>query len=318
MDLEQQIEAFNRLCPCCGVDSENEPLSICCDNMELADLGEGYVLFFKLMIYFGVIALFFYGINIYKLVVNIQGDLCTNRPPELGGSDLKTFGKDKIPPCFNDFINPHSIANYGLDKIDVVERSLMVAFLGFFWLAMALVYHKVLQISRHIDEQNDTPSDWTLMVVSTHQFKHLPVDEDEKTTMNNLQQDPIFTKNSELQIKKVVLAYNLEEYLKIFNEVSKKKIQVKKMQFKENKEKMTLTVLQELGGQKDHFSSMSVENLERSSSKFGKPSKQPSIEQSFTIRRRLRVEPSSELKEELEKLKQLNIQVSFLHLVRNS
>lgn len=164
MDLEQQMEIFNRLCPCCGVDSENEPLSIFCDNMELADLGEGYVLFFKMMIYFGIIGILFYGINVYKLIVNFNGGLCTNRPPELTGSDIKTFGKNKIPPCFNDGINPHSIANYGVDKIDVVERCLMVGFLSFFWLSMAIVYHIVLKISRTIDEQTDTPSDWTLWV----------------------------------------------------------------------------------------------------------------------------------------------------------
>lgn len=79
-----------------------------------------------------------------------------------------------------------------------------------------------------------------------------------------------------------------------------------------------MMVLPDVGGQKDPFSSMSVENLERSSSKFGKPSKQPSIEHSLSIRRKPRAEPSIELKQQLDKLRQLNIQVLFLDLVRNS
>lgn len=165
MDLEQQIETYSRLCPCCGIDPENEPFSIFCSNMDLSDLGEGYVLFFKLMIYFGIIGLFFYGINIYKVVVNFQSHVCVPRPEELTESDLQTFGKDKIPPCFNDWITPHSRANYGVNNVDIIERSLMVAFLSVFWLSMAVVYQRVLSISRQIDDQNDAPSDWTLMVL---------------------------------------------------------------------------------------------------------------------------------------------------------
>lgn len=146
----------------------------------------------------------------------------------------------------------------------------------------------------------------------------MPVDEDEQTIMNNLQQDPVFAKNSNLQIKKVVLAYNLEDYLKVFNEVSKKKTLVKKMQFKENKERKTMTVLPDFQDLKENINSLSVDNLERSSSKFSKPNKQVSFELSLTMRKKARGDPSPLLKEELEKLKELNIHVISPHQVRCS
>lgn len=166
MSLDQQVETFGRLCPCCGTDPEYHPLSIFCDNMDLAEIGEGYVLYFKLIIYFGCITLVLLGINIYKLVINFEGEFCTPRPE---GAVLDTkFSSDNYdaPPCYIDWITPHSIANYGIAYTDMAERAMMVIFLGLFYFALAIVRHRILKISGVIDSKNDTCSDFTLTVGS--------------------------------------------------------------------------------------------------------------------------------------------------------
>lgn len=304
MDLDEQLELFSRLCPCCGVDSENEPFPICCDNMDLADLGEGYVLLFKLMIYFGLIGIIFYGLNIYKVVINLQGTNCVSRPLDLTGSDLQIYGQDKLPPCYNDGINPHSVANYGLEKMDKIERSLMVSFLAFFWVAIAAVYARVKSMARTIDEKNDTPSDWTLWI------KNLPHDEDEDALIANLSKDELFATDPEFKIKKVSLAYNLEEYIKIVEELSKKKVQVKKLQFQDSKGRKTLVSIPELPDQKQIFGSPSHENMSSPSNSARRSGKPHSLEKSITMKRR-KIEVSGHLKAEIEQMKELNIKVAY-------
>lgn len=165
MTLEQHLEAFERLCPCCGADPEFTPLSICCDNMDLVELGDGYVLYFKMIIYFVCITVVILGINIYKLVVNFKGDHCSVRP---AGADLDTTiqSNGEVPPCYIDWITPHSIANYGIGETDIPERCLMVIFLGLFWCTLAGIRHRVLVISNIIDCKNDTCSDFTLTVTN--------------------------------------------------------------------------------------------------------------------------------------------------------
>lgn len=237
MNLDQQLESLQRLCPCCGVDPFSEPFSLFCPNIELADLGEGYVLFFKLMIYFGFVAIVFYGINLYKVVVNLQGHHCSNISP-ISGSDLQSYTKEKLPPCHNDWVNPHSIANYGLNTVDVTERSLMVAFLGLFWLSMGFIYSKVMDICQEIDEANDTPSDWTLMV------KNLPTSEDEASIALNLLRDYDLKASKDIKIKKVCLAFDLKEYIALSTKVNQKKQQVKKMHYAELRTKTLASMIE--------------------------------------------------------------------------
>lgn len=163
MDMENQEKKFKRLCPCCGVDPEFQPFSIFCDSMQLAEIGEGYVLYFKLILYIGIFTSIFVAINIYKVTVNFMGTYCIPRP---SGQQPDTQLSDSItdPQCFDDWITPHSIANYGVRNIDVPERSLMVIYLGLSWIVLAYIYNKVLKIDQQIDCKNDTPSDFTLMV----------------------------------------------------------------------------------------------------------------------------------------------------------
>ena len=229
MSQEQQLQSLDRLCPCCGIDPEKEPFSIFCSNMELADLGEGYVLLFKLMAYFGLLAVCFYAINIYKIVANLKGEICSQSAVEISGKDLQAYSRDRMPPCHADWVNPHSAANYGLARVDLVERALMVAYLGVFWLAMAIIYGKAIAVCRDIDEANDTPCDWTLMAT------HLPPDQDEAALTDRLLLDPDFTRQQDIQIKKVCLAYDLKKYHALADHMKAKRQLVKTLQYKESR-----------------------------------------------------------------------------------
>lgn len=199
--------------------------------MDLADLGEGYVLLFKLMKYFGILAVCFYGINLYKIVANLRGGLCTSSAADISGKDLQAYSRASMPPCHADWVNPHSVANYGLTRVDLVERALMVAYLGVFWLAMGYIYGRVMRICRDIDEANDTPCDWTLLAT------HLPPHEDEQTVADNLLKDPDFNPQHDIEIKKVCLAYNLKDYLTLADSVAAKRKVVKNLQYKDSKNK---------------------------------------------------------------------------------
>lgn len=155
---------FSRLCPCCGMDPEHEAFPVCSDNMSLAEIGEGYVLLFKLMLYLGWIGVLFDAINVYKVVINVIGGVCINYS-EMSESDLQkqTQGSDP-PPCFLDWTTVHSIANFGIEKTDIPERIAMLAFWGIFWPALSLFTYWVKQIDELIDSRLDTPSDFTIMV----------------------------------------------------------------------------------------------------------------------------------------------------------
>lgn len=210
--------------------------------MDLVDLGEGYVLLFKLSIYLALISIFFYGINIYKVVVNFKGNFCHSSTTSISGSDLKLYNDNNLPPCNSDWVNPHSLANYGLDKSDLIESALMVAYLAFFWVAIGFIYRKIIDICKAIDEANDTPCDWTLMI------KGIPTDQDTDAIINNLLSDSKFSAIKNSQVKKVSLAFNLDEYIKLSDKIAAKKNLIKKLQAKEIKSKSvtSLPELQEL------------------------------------------------------------------------
>lgn len=254
MDLQQQIERMGRLCPCCGIDTENKPFSLFCPPMDLVDLGEGYVLYFKMIIYFGIISICFYAINIYKIVANFKGDECKDTTLDISGSDLKAYTSEVLPPCHSDWVNPHSIANYGLRKDDLVERALMVAFLALFWLAMGFMYRKIMDICRDIDEANDTPCDWTLMIT------HLPPGQDEASIREHFLKDAKLAKLKNLEINKISIAYNLDEYIKLSDKITSQRNLIKKIQAKESS-KQSMTSLPELQELKSKSIPQSNEHL---------------------------------------------------------
>lgn len=204
--------------------------------MQLAEIGEGYVLYFKLIIYVGWFAVIFFAINIYKTAVNFMGSYCiarpTNQQPDTTLSDASAD-----PQCFIDWITPHSIANYGVRNIDMAERAMMVIYLGIFWGALALFYHLVMKIDGVIDCKNDTPSDYTLLVASFYQITDLPVEHDSEAIKKHLEGSQTFKGGEDVEITKISQVFRIEKYITLVSKIKAQKKIMRRLQIAEIKAK---------------------------------------------------------------------------------
>lgn len=167
MSVEEQLEAMARVCPCCGVDPKAEEFKITCNNMDLAELGAGYVIYFKMIIVFGGIALGVAILNVFKLVNNLQGSRCVSGGQLQADADSRVYVGLGYPPCEFDWISAHSVANFGIDRVDDSEKSVTLVCCVAYWLVLAFVKNWIKRVNKEIDRMNDTPSDWTLMVAGT-------------------------------------------------------------------------------------------------------------------------------------------------------
>ena len=219
---QEQALIIHRLCPCCGVDPESEPLPLCCDNMELGDIGAGYVLYFKLCILFGFIMLVFSVINAIKLIANLKGGYCISDTSKTVNPYL---GLGYVV-CNLDWITIHSIANYGVMNVDGAEKDWILVYFLVYWLALSFCRAYLTRTNKTIDNVNDTPSDWTIMV------KGLPIDEPVEQIKANFETFGALGKMV-CKIKKISLAYNCEEYNDLFEKVTKRKREMKLLQVKE-------------------------------------------------------------------------------------
>lgn len=228
MTPAEQFELVQRLCPCCGVDPVSTKLGVFCNNMDLADLGAGYVMYFRMIIFFSGIWCFYLLINIIKMSANIGHSYCTtaSKLGDFTGGDAVAYVAKGYPACSSDWITVHSVANYGIMNVDGGEKSWVMIFFIVYWAFLSLCKVWLKSANQQIDVNNDTPSDWTLMV------KGLPPDETAEQIQANFEaygalgKEPCF-------IKKVNIAYNCEEYVMMFAEVNKKKREMKLMQVKE-------------------------------------------------------------------------------------
>lgn len=217
---------INRLCPCCGVDPEFTPLGLSCDNMELADLGAGYVMYFKMCIFFGIVMLVFAGINIIKVIANMKGGNCVYNKSEIAGSVYVLAG---YPPCSLDWITYHSIANYSVFRVDSTEKTGILLFFLAYWLVLSGCKSWISKTNKLIDVSNDTPSDWTIVV------KGLPADEPVEQIKANFEAFGALGK-MHCPIKKISLAYNCREYTEMAAKVNQSKRKMKILQVKETPE----------------------------------------------------------------------------------
>jgi hypothetical protein len=167
----EQVQIIERLCPCCGVDPEVTPLSLCCDNMELAELGAGYVMYFKITILFGIIWLVFAFINIWKVIANFKGTQCYTDSyinDVRNAVEAARISYDKVQfensLCRKDWITAPSRANYGINKEDTNEATWLIVFFIAYQFALALIKSYIKKTNAEIDKRSDLPSDWTLIV----------------------------------------------------------------------------------------------------------------------------------------------------------
>jgi hypothetical protein len=230
LNATEQAAVIQRLCPCCGVDPESKQLALCCDNMDLADLGAGYVMYFKLVIAFGLIMIVVCVPSVFKLMRTVNSNEC------LTESDLKNPAvllkntyylyavskKDMNVVCTKDWITIHSIANYGWTK-DTAERDWSIFLVLAYWVILSFIKIYIKRTNKTIDVKNDTPSDWTLMV------SNLPPDEPAETIAKNFQESGS-NGGVPCYVSKINFAYKTEEFEKLAQEVAKLKRECKSLQ----------------------------------------------------------------------------------------
>src|SRR3990167_578612 len=230
LSATEQAAVIQRLCPCCGVDPEGKELSMCCDNMELADLGAGYVMYFKLVIAFGLIVILVCIPSIFKLAKNVSSNRClsetdlTNPKVTIQNEYFLYSLAQKDPDliCLKDWITVHSVANFGWNK-DTSERDWSVFLVLIYWVILSFIKVYIKRTNKTIDVKNDTPSDWTLMV------SNLPPGEPAEMIAKNFQESGA---NGGVQcfVTKINFAYKTEEFDKLAEEVAKLKRECKSLQ----------------------------------------------------------------------------------------
>lgn len=203
--------------------------------MELSELGAGYVMFFKLVIFFGGILIVFSVINIIKAIANFGGSWCISESEYKAMSTSSSIGSLPktinyvlldLPVCNEDWVTVHSIANYGVFIVDEAEKSWMMIALLAYWFVLAICKHYIDATNKEIDRKSDLPSDWTLMV------RGLPPDESIADIKNNFEMYGTLGKMP-CPVKKISMAYRCSEYEELAKKVDLKKRQMKKQQLLE-------------------------------------------------------------------------------------
>ena len=202
---------MNRLCPCCGSVSEVKPLKVTCKNTELADIGSGYVMFFKLITWYAGLMLVFAIIAVVKAIANANGDGCLSTADLPPNSDPYTSAS--LPVCVKDWVSVHSVANYGIFKTDESELLWMMMVLIVNWVVLSAFHQLVGVTAKQAEKLSDTPSDWTVMV------KGLPDDENEDHITRNFEAYGTMG-TLPCKVKKVCLAYNSSEYEELEKKVT--------------------------------------------------------------------------------------------------
>lgn len=200
--------------------------------MELAELGAGYVMFFKMVIFFGAIMIGFSVIGVLKAVSNFKGTSCISE------SEANTISSNSLtllfngyiaigfPVCTEDWITVHSVANYGIFYTDDDELTWMLIAMIAYWFVLAICNHYIKANNKDIDRLSDTPSDWTMMV------RGLPPDEPAGDIKANFEMYGTMNKMP-CVVKKVTLAYECDQYEEKEAKVGAAKRRMKKLQMAE-------------------------------------------------------------------------------------
>ena len=179
--------------------------------MELAENGSGYVMFFKLAIWYGFIMVAFSAISVLKAIENVRGTSCTSE--DNPSTTFDVYLLTGLPVCVKDWVSIHSVANYGIYKFDNTELSWMLIAMCASWFVLAVYHHQILVTNKEVDRLSDTPSDWTLMV------RGLPSDESEDHITRNFEAYGTMG-TLPCKVKKVCLAYNSSEYEELEKKVT--------------------------------------------------------------------------------------------------
>ena len=177
-------------------------------------MGAGYVVYFKMVTFFGIIITLFVLINFIKIISNIRGTQCS------GG--IYAF---QYQPCVKDWITVHSVANYGIQKEDGTEKGWVLVYWIAYSMALSVCKLYIKSTNKEVDKLNDTPSDWTMMVSG------MPVVESEESIRQNF--EAFGHINMRCDVKKVNRAYKLDEFLKKEASMNQVRNELKKLKDEE-------------------------------------------------------------------------------------
>lgn len=225
LSLSQQKLKLGQLCPCCGLDTEIADFSFCCDPHQLSDFGSGYVLLFILMKFLGILMLVLTVVNAFKVYRNLSSNYCFSANDPI----IQIIGNG-LNLCIQDWITVHSIANYGLTVVDTWDKWIMVIYLILqnCFISAYGVYSKGEQIK--IDQINDTPSDWTVMVMN------IPSTESDNDIINQMEMISAVHQFTVLpKVEKINSTYKIEAFAKLSEEILNKKKELKLTELKSAK-----------------------------------------------------------------------------------
>lgn len=199
---------------------ENELLPICCNRNDFDDLGPGIPLYFETLIYCIIMLLIILLIQgLYSLISNYYTNDCL---PENAENEAV---------CQRDFINIISISNkfrhHGLYKFQS-----FVNLVSMIVVIISLHYYRIFQkrSAEEIDRDNISPSDYTIMITGLPKggYHEALVEKTVWEFWNRIPQEQGYA-NKEDVITKIVLAYDIVEFVSLSRE--RKKLFLEKRRF---------------------------------------------------------------------------------------
>ena len=219
MESIEKKEYFRGACPCCGLNPEAEPFSMCCDPVDLGMHGPGYVSFFVLLKFCIVLSIIFSVINIPKLIRNLNGTNCVPT-----NNAMITFNIRQLGPCKQDWITVHSISNYGTEYLDWLDRSAMCVFLLIQLIVISIFSAYLDSLSNKMKAQIEDPKEWTLKVDSINfKIENINREWTESKIIKTFEQNH---QDIGAKVLKINSSYKLESYLQAVKEFETIKVKV--------------------------------------------------------------------------------------------
>ncbi|CAD8062591.1 unnamed protein product [Paramecium sonneborni] len=193
-----------QLCACCGMPIQNEQLPLCCDKQDINFNGAGIPLYFE-FIQFAAILLVTLGLisGIYNIITNIQGSTC-----ELYSNT-----------CSLNYYNKYALSNkaneydIGLNVLDLISTIVIIGFTIYYrrWMNLTAI---------EVDNSVVTISDYSIQV------SNLPLNATEQEIKDFFSKIEKKGVDKQLEIQKICLGYNIQEYTNLVNEKLTKEIQI--------------------------------------------------------------------------------------------
>jgi len=187
-----------KLCPCCGLPINGEPLSITSKLEDLYHLGSGYALYFRLTKYcIGLLAIIFAFSGLFNIYTNFHENNCA---PE--------DDPDKLEYCIQDYIInyalPNKRNNISLLNTQLILNLLCVVAIFCFFQYTRYKLRKTVSEAEHL---TTTPSDYTIRVVG------IPPETKDEDIISWI--EGLGDSTHHIKCKKVNRSFDISDYIKL-------------------------------------------------------------------------------------------------------